>query len=334
MKIRIVLLLAVASSVHSQSFFSASQPFFNSLPAGLQNLGATFARVLSGGDPPARLPVNGFGPTARTGQATASSTSFSNPPPPLGSDVDPGAQTCGLAPPFCTRSRYRSIDGSCNNLQRPNWGVPLTPYGRLLPYNYADGVYAWPRAKSGRPLPNPREISLRLFPDRQLVDPIWNLNAQQWGQIITHDMSLTAGVTQTHKETITCCDDNGQLAADVNTNPQCAPILIPPNDPIHAPLGTQCMNFVRTTTTQDRRCKPLGAPAEPLSVVTAYMDLSLVYGSSQGQAAPIRAGTGGRLLTVLRGGQEWPPQDNNITLTCESAQSPNEPCYLTGVLRP
>lgn len=60
------------------------------------------------------------------------------------------------------------------------------------------------------------------------------------------------------------------------------------------------------------------------------MDLSLVYGSSAGQANPIRAFQGGRLLTVLRGGREWPPQDPNITLTCESAQSLNEPCYLMG----
>lgn len=62
------------------------------------------------------------------------------------------------------------------------------------------------------------------------------------------------------------------------------------------------------------------------------MDLSLVYGSSAAQAAPIRANQGGRLVTLVRGGQQWPPQDPNITLTCESAQSPNEPCYLTGEL--
>lgn len=67
-----------------------------------------------------------------------------------------------------------------------------------------------------------------------------------------------------------------------------------------------------------------------ITTVTSFMDLSLVYGNSPSQANPIRAGAGGRLLTVLRGGKEWPPQDPNITLTCESAQSPNEPCYLTG----
>ncbi|KAG6441270.1 hypothetical protein O3G_MSEX001716 [Manduca sexta] len=281
--------------------------------------GAEFAKVVANSLPAQRLPVTGFG--------------FSNPPPGLGSGQDPATQTCGLTRPFCTKSRYRSIDGSCNNLLRPAWGTPQTPYGRLVPYNYADGINAWPRSVTGAPLPNPREISLRLFPDRQLIDPLWNLNAQQWGQIITHDMSLTAGVAQSHKDQITCCTDNGQLAADAPTNPFCAPIIVPPNDPVHASQGTQCFNFVRTTTTRDRGCTAPNAPAEPLSTVTAYMDLSLVYGSSAGQAAPIRAGVGGRMLTVLRTGREWPPQDPNITLTCESAQSLNEPCYLTGDIR-
>lgn len=63
---------------------------------------------------------------------------------------------------------------------------------------------------------------------------------------------------------ITCCDGSGRLTPDSRTNPQCAPILVPHDDPIHAPQGTQCMNFVRTTTTRDRRCTPPGAPAEPV----------------------------------------------------------------------
>lgn len=297
------------------------QVYLRKAPRGLRisGPGAKYARVIPNTSPAARLPVTGFG--------------FSNPPPALGAGQDPATQTCGLAPPFCTKSRYRSIDGSCNNLARPAWGMPQNPYGRLVPYNYADGVSAWPLSRSGEPLPNPREVSLRLFPDKQLIDPVWNLNTQQWGQIITHDMSLTAGVAQTHKDLLVCCDDNGRLSAAAAINPTCAPIIIPPNDPVHARLGTQCMNFVRTGTTRDRGCTSPYAPAEPISAVTAFMDLSLVYGSSASQAAPLRAGVGGRLLTVLRGGREWPPQDPNITLTCESAQSPNEPCYLAGDIR-
>lgn len=301
-----------------QHTFSRSPSLFYQTSSGL-NANPISAFVVPYAPPPERLEVTGFG--------------FSNPPPPLGSGNDPATQTCGLAPPFCTESKYRSIDGSCNNLYRPSWGMGQTPYGRLTPYNYADGVSAMARSVSGNPLPNPRELSLRLFPESQIVDPHYNLNTQQWGQIITHDMSLSAGVQQSSSNRVVCCDNNGQLASDVTTNPVCAPILVPPNDPIHAPLGTQCLNFVRSGSTRDRGCTYPSAPAQPITVVTAFMDLSIVYGSSASQAAPLRAGIGGRLLTTLRNGKEWPPQDPNITNTCETAQSPNEPCYLAGDIR-
>lgn len=35
----------------------------------------------------------------------------------------PPPTTCGGAPLTCIKSRYRSFDGSCNNLQRPALGV-------------------------------------------------------------------------------------------------------------------------------------------------------------------------------------------------------------------
>lgn len=40
----------------------------------------------------------------------------------------------------CEKSRYRSQDGSCNNLENPlRWGVSNTPFRRVLPASYGDG---------------------------------------------------------------------------------------------------------------------------------------------------------------------------------------------------
>jgi hypothetical protein len=40
----------------------------------------------------------------------------------------------------CTKSKYRTYDGSCNNLDNPSLGVANTRYGRLLPKKYSDGT--------------------------------------------------------------------------------------------------------------------------------------------------------------------------------------------------
>nr|AIN39490.1 POX-F [Spodoptera exigua] len=335
--VTILLALALccaAQGIHLNFRPTTSQLFLQTTPSlQITGPGASFARVVAFAPQTERRRVTGFGPTpdaAFFGPAP----SFSNPPPPAGSELDPASQTCGLAPPFCAKSRYRSIDGTCNNLQRPDWGISNAAFGRIAPADYDDGVSAIKTlSKTGRPLPNARELSLRLFPDLHVIDPVWTLNTQQWGQIVTHDMSLAAGEIQAHKELTNCCDDNGRLTDTAQSNPSCAPILIPRNDPVHAPQGTQCMNFVRTGTTRDRGCTPPNVPAQQLTAVTAFMDLSLVYGSSQTQADPIRARQGGRLLTIVRGGREWPPQEPNTTVICETAQSPNEPCYLTGDIR-
>lgn len=50
-----------------------------------------------------------------------------------------GIQGCGSAPAQCIKSRYRSYDGSCNNLVNPSWGTTQSRYNRLLPQKYGDG---------------------------------------------------------------------------------------------------------------------------------------------------------------------------------------------------
>lgn len=62
---------------------------------------------------------------------------------------------------------------------------------------------------------------------------------------------------------------------------------------------------------------------QKLSRTTHYLDLSLVYGSTDKEAASLRQFRGGRLLTDVRGNQEWPPHGD----TCDKKA---EVCYRTG----
>lgn len=36
-------------------------------------------------------------------------------------------------------AKYRSLNGSCNNLKTPTWGAATTPFLRLLDANFSDG---------------------------------------------------------------------------------------------------------------------------------------------------------------------------------------------------
>ena len=46
---------------------------------------------------------------------------------------------CPRAPRCNGQSKYRNIDGTCNNLQRPLWGASNSPLQRILPPKYDDG---------------------------------------------------------------------------------------------------------------------------------------------------------------------------------------------------
>ncbi|CAK9801255.1 Pxd [Anthophora quadrimaculata] len=240
---------------------------------------------------------------------------------------------CGdTFPRGCGEQRYRTYDGSCNNLRNPTWGMANTRYGRLLPANYGDGLQSPTNSVTGAELPLSRLVSYTLFPNIDIDDPIWSLAAMQWGQIITHDMAMIDGTTQSKPHVTQCCTDDGQLVDPLLLHGHCYPIIIPYNDPTYSKANTRCLNFVRSTTDLDRGCSSQYKPAEQLSVVTHYLDLSLVYGSSAQLAATLRAGIGGRMNVDIRQNREWPPAALNKSELCET-MNPNEVCYQTGDTR-
>ena len=68
-----------------------------------------------------------------------------------------------LDKPVCNASnpkKYRSMDGSCNNLKETNYGRAFTPFFRILDAEYAPGTINGPRlAKDGTDLPSARLLS-------------------------------------------------------------------------------------------------------------------------------------------------------------------------------
>lgn len=88
--------------------------------------------------------------------------------------------------------RFRTIDGTCNNLQNPYWGSSYTVFDRLVPAVYEDG-WNEPRGAgksiSGQRLPSARIVSLSVHPDHINPDNRMTNMVPQVGQFLDHDMT-------------------------------------------------------------------------------------------------------------------------------------------------
>lgn len=120
------------------------------------------------------------------------------------------------APQFCPfqstfdcdeNSKYRQVDGSCNNLKNPLLGKSSTPFKRYLPTNYEDKLNEPKRtAISGSPLPNPRSIALMIHEPNDIPTTMTNLGVML-GQFIDHDFAQSAGVSGSDGQVLKCsCD--------------------------------------------------------------------------------------------------------------------------------
>ena len=96
----------------------------------------------------------------------------------------------------CFTRRYRTFDGSCNNMCNVTWGSTFRPFTRLLPPAYQDGKQA-PRSlgSNKQPLPNARNVSKIVFVSSKVNEgntkPNFTHVTMTWGQFLDHDIVLT-----------------------------------------------------------------------------------------------------------------------------------------------
>ncbi|VVC25641.1 Haem peroxidase,Haem peroxidase, animal type [Cinara cedri] len=208
---------------------------------------------------------------------------------------------------------YRTVNGSCNNLEHTAWGASTTPFIRLLEAAYADGAYEFRRQLDGTKLPGPRELQLALFLYRSRDTPdIYNIHVSQFGQWITHDMSLLLPDISGPKS---CCD----ISNDGNTPFQCqALISIPIDDPVYSESSTTCMEFRRAkTATRYFNCTI--TPQIPMNLATSFIDSSQLYGPEPDKAAELRTFENGRLKTERINEHDYCPlQNRNKWPSCDA----------------
>ncbi|XP_071549774.1 salivary peroxidase/catechol oxidase-like isoform X2 [Panulirus ornatus] len=207
-------------------------------------------------------------------------------------------------PPRCSASQtYRTIDGSCNNLQNPKWGESMIPFVRYLAPAYEDGLDAMRgEGRTGdRVLPSPRDVSRMLHDGEQRQPlPYLTLLVMQWGQFLDHDLVHTPeAAVDVDGETmpLVCCREGVPSPEDDDLTGDCRPIDVSA-DPLFASQGRSCMRFVRSLIAS-RDC--LLGPREQLNQVTAYIDGSMVYGSTPEVARMLRTMVGGKLNKTAMG---------------------------------
>ncbi|XP_063400947.1 peroxidase-like protein [Mytilus trossulus] len=250
---------------------------------------------------------------ARTGGATPDAAEFSRQIAPY----------CPVRVPVCNpNDRYRTADGSCNNLFNTLWGASITTQARFLSPTYGDpfNTGSIPRIRSviAGPLPSPRYISNAIHnggvsPPRS---QIYSVSLTHFGQFVDHDFISTpilkGGVDG--NTDIRCCFGDVPVVS-----PECFPFRTPPGD-----FLTTCMPFVRSDFGASAGCPP--EPRNQINQRTSFLDLSVTYGNTLVGQEDLRVLGTGKL-------QEGP---NRLLPTGPSGSEclEGEECFKSGDSRP
>ena len=196
---------------------------------------------------------------------------------------------------MCFHKKFRSIDGTCNNLDNPLWGSATTPLKRLLNPIYENGFnepVGWNDINYGsKPLPSSREVSLVLLKGHSWEpDPDFTGMLMQWGQFLDHDITLTAmSPSSTHFGRNTLCRDECTNAAP------CFPIrksTLESDRLHHDEIQHGCLEFIRSASVCGSGVSSLLVDSfsrrEQINSITSFIDASNVYGSDLEKANYLR----------------------------------------------
>lgn len=180
---------------------------------------------------------------------------------------------------MCFHQRYRTFDGSCNNLQNSLRGAAFMPFARLLPANYEDGVARM--VGVSKPMPNPRAVTHLLLSSSFVVLTRFNGLLMQFGQFLSHDIT---------RNTIT------NFCRCQTVHEECANMPVPMHDTRLRKPSKQpnfCIPMTRSNVLCGTGTGRQGAgrtPRTPVNENTAWIDASQVYGSEPNSAREMRVG--------------------------------------------
>ncbi|EDW17736.2 peroxidasin [Drosophila mojavensis] len=242
---------------------------------------------------------------------------------------------------MCFHSKYRSIEGTCNNLMHPTWGASLTAFRRLAPPIYENGFsmpVGWTKGLkyAGHPKPSARLVSTSLVATKEITpDARITHMVMQWGQFLDHDLDHAIPSVSSESWDGVDCKKTCEMA------PPCYPIEVPPNDP--RVKNRRCIDVVRSSAICGSGMTSLFFDSvqhrEQINQLTAYIDASQVYGYNTAFAQELRNLSSDEGL--LRVGVHFPNQKDMLPfaapqdgMDCRRNLDENQMnCFVSGDIR-
>ncbi|XP_026029758.1 eosinophil peroxidase [Astatotilapia calliptera] len=246
---------------------------------------------------------------------------------------------------------YRTITSVCNNLKNPRLGASNTPFTRWLPAEYDDGISepkGWNRTRKFNNflLPLVRQVSNNILSTGDAGisnDTVYSHMVTLFGQWNDHDLTFTpfSPSIRSFSNGVNC-DESCE-----HTEP-CIPIPLPPGD---SRLSfSQCIPAFRSAPACGTGYSALNFGGETnrreqVNALTAFLDLSQVYGSEDKLALTLRNLTddGGllRVNTEFRdNGRELLPFHSLQVQMCATRKRVTNdtnareiPCFIAGDAR-
>ena len=221
--------------------------------------------------------------------------------------------------------KYRTIDGTCNNFFYPLNGAAETPFARILPANYEDGISS-PVGHSqlisgdffSPPWPSARLISWRIITDMKVDNPDdVSVMFMQWAQFLDHDLDIAP------------LFEDEDCGCDYTE--KCVPVEVKEDDTIFGAVTSnkgKCLPFPRSVPACVHGRQSF-LPRNQVNDLTSYIDGSNVYGSDTKLANNLRLFKGG----LLKQGNRLNTLKGNLPFQMDTPNNSMLPFFVAGDVR-